>query len=100
MLEDIHDDINSHPSVNRRGTHYKIRDRITQIQTEWKEAVLSTQNMGKGLHNFFKGCHKWYLTSFTNLDKSGSEVSYSTPKTRNVAELTRLSDDIHKPWIK
>ena len=30
MLEDIHDGSQYHPNVNRRETHYKIRDRISQ----------------------------------------------------------------------
>ena len=54
MLEDIHDVSQSHTGVNRREEHYKICDWIKQIQSEWKGALLSTQNMGKGLHKLFK----------------------------------------------
>ena len=54
MLEDIRNGIESNPSVNRREACYKIRDRIKQIQMEWKVALLFTQNMVKGLHKVFK----------------------------------------------
>ena len=36
----------------------------------------------------------------TILGKYDSEVSYLIPEPRNFAEVTRLSDDIKKPWIK
>ena len=54
MLEDICDGSQSHPIVNRRESRYKIRDCIKQIQEEWKGALLSTRNMGKGFHKVFK----------------------------------------------
>ena len=54
MLEYICDISHSHPRVNRREARYKIRDRIKQRQLEWKRALKSTQNMGKGLHKVFK----------------------------------------------
>ena len=34
MLEDIRDGSHTHPNVNRREAHYKIRDRIRQRQSE------------------------------------------------------------------
>ena len=34
------------------------------------------------------------------LGESGSEVSYFIPEPRNFAEVTRLSDEIKKPWLK
>ena len=34
MLEDIRDGSQTHPNVNRREAHYKIRDRIRQRQLE------------------------------------------------------------------
>ena len=58
MLEEICDGSKSHPSVNRRQARYKIRDHIKQRQTEWKEALLSTQNMGKVLQKLFKSALK------------------------------------------
>ena len=54
MLEDIHEGSNSHPSVNRREACHKICDHIKQRKTELKGALLSTRNMGKGLHKVFK----------------------------------------------
>ena len=54
MLEDILDGSQTHPNFNRKEEHYKIRDRINQIQSECKGALKVTQNMGKGLHKLFK----------------------------------------------
>ena len=42
MLEDILDRSQTHPNVNRRESHCKIRDRIRQIQSEWKGLLKST----------------------------------------------------------
>ena len=53
MLEDISDGSQTHPNVNRREVHYKIRDRIGQRQSEWKGALKSMRSMGKGLHKVF-----------------------------------------------
>ena len=54
MLEDIRYGSKYHPSINSRGARYKIHDHIKQRQTEWKGALLSTQNMGKDLQKMFK----------------------------------------------
>ena len=54
MLEDIRDGSKSHPRVNRREARYKIRNRIKLRQMEWKGALLSTINIGKGLYKLFK----------------------------------------------
>ena len=59
MLEDICDVSQSHPNVNRRETRYKIRDRIKQRKSEWKGALKTTQNIGKGLHKVFKTVVKY-----------------------------------------
>ena len=53
MLEDIRDGSQTHTNVNRREARYKIRDRIRQIQSEWKGALKAMQSMGKGLHKVF-----------------------------------------------
>ena len=34
------------------------------------------------------------------LGESGSEVSYFIPELRKFSEVTRLSGDIKKPWLK
>ena len=52
MLEDIYDGSQSHPSINRRDSCYKIRDHIKQVQVECKGALLSTRNMGKVYTNY------------------------------------------------
>ena len=54
MLEDIRDGSQSHPAVNQREAHYKIRDRIMQRQSEWEGSLKATQNIHKGLHKVFK----------------------------------------------
>ena len=54
ILEDIRGGSKYHPSINRREARYKIRDPIKQRRVEWKRALLSTQNMGKGSHKVFK----------------------------------------------
>ena len=53
MLEDIRDRSQTHPNVNRRESYYKIRDRIRQRQSEWKESLKATQSTGKVLHKVF-----------------------------------------------
>ena len=100
MLEDIQDSRKSHLSVNRRETRYKICDCIKQIQTEWKEVLLSTQNIVKVLHKFLKDVVNEILQELPPLGESGSEDSYFIPYSRNFAKVTSLSDDINKPWIK
>ena len=50
MLEDIQDGSQSHPSIDRRETRYKICDHIEQRKTEWKGGLKDTRNMGKCLH--------------------------------------------------
>ena len=54
MLEDIFDYSQSHPSINRRDSCYKIRDHIKQVQVECKGALLSTRNMGKVYTNYLR----------------------------------------------
>ena len=48
ILEDIRDQSQTHPSVNKREARYKIRDRIRQKQSEWKGVLKATQSMEKG----------------------------------------------------
>ena len=72
ILEDIRDGIQSHPSINRGEARYKILDRFKQIQAEWKEALLSTRNMGKGLHKLFKDVVNYISQALPILVESGS----------------------------
>ena len=53
ILEDIYDGSQTHPNVNKRGAHYKIRDHIRQRQSEQKGELKATHKMGKGLHKVF-----------------------------------------------
>ena len=67
-LGDIRDGIQTHPNVDRREAHYKIRDRIRQRQSEWKEALKAMRSMGKYLHKVFSTVVK---DIFTRIDTFG-----------------------------
>ena len=56
--------------------------------------------MGKGLHKVFKTVVKEISQYLPPLGESGSEVSHFIPEPRNFSEVTKLSDNIRKPWIK
>ena len=56
--------------------------------------------MKKGLHKVFSTVAKEIPQELTPLGESGSEVSHFIPEPRNFDEVTKLSDDIKKPWIK
>ena len=47
MLEDIHDGSQTHPNVNKREAHYKIRDRFRQKESQWKGALKATRSLHK-----------------------------------------------------
>ena len=100
MLQDIRDRSQTHSNVTRREARYKIRDRIKQIQLEWKGALKSTQNVGKGLRKVFKTVVKYISQNLPPLGESGSESSYFIPEPRNFSEVTKLSYYIKKPCIK
>ena len=100
MLEDIPDGSQYRPSINRRYAQYNIRYRFKQRQPECKGALLSTRNMGKGLRNLFKAVVNEISQVLPIFGESGSEVSYFIPETRNFVEVTRLSEDIKKTWLK
>ena len=48
----------------------------------------------------FEAVVRKHLQDLPTLGESGSEVFYFIPDPRNFAEVTRLSDDIKKTWIK
>ena len=54
MLEYIRDRSQSHMKVNRIEARYKRCDSIKQGQSECKEALTDTQDMGKVLQKLFK----------------------------------------------
>ena len=56
--------------------------------------------MGKGLHKVFSTTVSEILQELTNFGESGSEVSHFKPEPRNFAEVTKLSENIRKPWLK
>ena len=91
MLDGICDGNQSHMRINRIELWYKIRDCIKRGKAEWKGALLSTRNMGKGSHKVFKAVVNYILQSLPILGESGSEISYFIPEPRKFAEVTRLS---------
>ena len=56
--------------------------------------------MGKVLHKVFSKVVKQILQELTALGESGSEVSHFIPEPRNFAGVTKLSENIKKPWLK
>ena len=100
MLEDICDGIQYCPSINRRDTHYNINYSIKQSQVEWKEELLSTRNMGKGLHKAFKDVVNDIFQDLPILSEPGSAVSYLIPEPGKFAYVNILSEYIKKPWLK
>ena len=56
--------------------------------------------MGKGLHKVFSTVVKEILQELTALGESGSEFSHFIPEPRNFAEVTKLSENIKKTWLK
>ena len=57
-------------------------------------------SMGKGLHKDFSTFEKEILQELTPLVESGSEVSHFIPEPRNFSEITKLSENIKKPYPK
>ena len=56
--------------------------------------------MGKGLHRVFGTIVSEISQELTNFGETGSEVSHFIPEPRNFAEVTRLAENITKPWLK
>ena len=56
--------------------------------------------MGKVLHKVFKTVATDIWQDLPPLGESGSEVSHFIPEPRNFAEVTKLSDEIKKHWLK
>ena len=56
--------------------------------------------MGKRLHMVFSTIVKEILQELATLGESGSEASHFIPEPRNFAEVTKLSENIRKPWLK
>ena len=77
-----------------------IRDRIKQKKSKWKGALRAMHKMGKGLHRVFSTIISEILQELTNFGETGSEVSHFTPEPSNFAEVTKLAENIRKPWLK
>ena len=99
-LHDIRDRNQTHQKINKRESRMAIRDRIKENKSEWKGALRATHKMGKGLHRVFSTIVSEILQELTNFGKTGSEVSHFIPEPRNFAEVTRLAENIRKPWLK
>ena len=56
--------------------------------------------MVKGLHRVFSTIVSEILQELTNFGETDSEVSHFIPEPRNFAEVTKLSENIRKPWLK
>ena len=56
--------------------------------------------MGKGLHRVFSTIVLEISQELTNFGEYGSEVSHFIPEPRNFAEVTKLAENIRKPWLK
>ena len=56
--------------------------------------------MSKGLHKVFKTVVKEISQDLQPLGESGSEVSNFIPEPRNFSDVTKISDNMRKPWLK
>ena len=56
--------------------------------------------MGKGLHKVFSTIVSKISQELTNFGETGSEVSHFIPEPRIFAEVTKLSENIRKSWLK
>ena len=99
-LHDIREEIQTHPNIDKREARRKIRNRIKQRKSEWKGALKATYKMGKGLHKVFSTIVREISQKLTNFGESGPEVSHFIPEPRNFAEVTKLAENIRKPWLK
>ena len=100
MLQDIYDGGQTHPNVNKREAHYKIRDLIRKKEIGMERRVKSYAKHGKRFTQGIQYVCKRYFTGIGSFGISGSEVSHFIPETRNFAEVKTLLNDIKKPWIK
>ena len=100
MLHEICDGNQTHPSIDKREARLKIRDCIKQKKSQRKGALRTTHKMGKGLYKVFSAIVSEISQELTNFGESGSEVSHFIPEPRNFAEVTKLSENIRKPWLK
>ena len=86
--------------INKREARMAIRDHINEKKYQWKGASRATHKMGKGLHRVFSTIVLEISLELTNFGESGSVVSHFIQEPRNFAEVTRLTENIIKPWLK
>ena len=99
-LHDIRDGNQTHPERNKREARMAIHDCTKQKKSQWKGELRATHKMGKGLHRVFSTIVSEISQELTNFGESGSEVSHFIPEPRNFSEVTKLSENIRKPWLK
>ena len=80
MLEYICDGSQYYPSINKIKARYKIHDHIKPGKMEYKGALSSMRNMGKGLQKLFKAVVNDIFQDLPILGEPGSEVSYFIPE--------------------
>ena len=56
--------------------------------------------MGKGFHKIFTAIVNELSEALPILVESGSKISYFNPEPRIFSKVTRLLEDIRKPWLK
>ena len=99
-IHDIRDGNQTHPKIDKREARLAIRDLIKQNKSQWKGALRATHKMVKGLHRVFSTIVSEISQEFTNFGETGPEVSHFKPEPRNFAEVTKLAENIRKPWLK
>ena len=62
--------------------------------------VILMRKVGKGLYKLFKAVLNYISQALPIFVESNSEVSYIITEPRNFSEVTRLSEDTRKPWLK
>ena len=65
-----------------------------------ERSVKSYVNHGKSFTQGISTVVKYISQELTLLGESGSEVSHFIPEPRNLSEVTILSENINKPWLK
>ena len=63
-------------------------------------SVKSYAQDGKRFTQSFRTIISEILQELSNFGETGSEVSHFIPEPRNFAEVTRLAENIRKPWLK
>ena len=65
-----------------------------------ERSVKSYAQNGKSFTQSFSTILSEILQELTNFGETGSEVSHFIPESRNFAEVTKLTENIRKPWLK